>query len=246
MAALGHAAPLQQAAVAEFEHVASLCLGIVRQGLEPGAVSLRLTHPLGHVGMQGGVVALHQQGLRYGPQVHKALVEGADLPAQGAHQHAVGGRVQRRTQFRQQGFQLSLGGLAGGAVGQGDEQCLRMQILRARHHPLLHRHQGAVTPQQLRLAPGALGQRLCAIGPEALVLRSGGKPEHGLAHQLVRRHAHERCGHGIRKEDGALLQVHQPDPLLQAVKSSQHGHLRACARHTTASRRWESTARSKK
>ena len=107
-AQLGHGAALQDAAVAQVQHVGRLHQGLDRQQLQLARIGFGIAHLAGQVVEDGHVVAAHQQRLGNAPERGKAVVEGADAAIGIADQDGVGRGLQRGAQLAQQALELGL------------------------------------------------------------------------------------------------------------------------------------------
>ena len=112
---------LEDAAVAELEHVVALGVGLCVELLDLAEEGLGIGELVEDVRRAALVVARLEDTVGYAPHLGEPSVAAGDASVGVDHEDAVGGRVERRMQQGQRRAELGLGGDALGDVVGGDD-----------------------------------------------------------------------------------------------------------------------------
>ena len=218
---LGHA--LEHAPVDQPERVAGLKQAVFGDfGLAP-VKALQILDLAAHRVVDRTVVALRQQVVRNAPEMAEQTVEGLDFAAQGGHQDAVGGGLQRGAHLGQQTLELFLRLVLRAAVQHGpQEKQLAVGTAQTLHPPLDHQ-QAAVGARQHRLRMQAGAALLTGFGmgnlvPEHLVLRRHRQFSYALTEQHLARFANQLRRRLVHRDQAQRPAVDQANPFQQGIQ----------------------------
>ena len=164
----------------------------------------------------GSVISLHKQRLRQLPQIRKAVIEGANSAPQITNKHAVGRRLQRRSQLCQQHVELAFMLQLLASIQHREHQPTRCFINAAHAH---------FYSDQRAIGTANFGEKFRTTRPVRRILPERFLHQRSTQHIdililcLLRRIASERNAGRVGMHNLECLCIQQPDSLLQTIQN---------------------------